>query len=121
MSRRTGRPRQGEPEPGLFLPDTNQAVDIGVVQPAAMSSYYRSKIEAYGERTLPIILGTDGTIHEKTKEHLRDLGIDILKFMAYAIFVIEYQHHKATLECMARVNCSLKAKIAVATDGKALR
>ena len=40
-------------KPYLFLPDTNQSVDIGVVQPAAMSSYYRSKIEAYGERTLP--------------------------------------------------------------------
>ena len=35
-------------KPDLFLPDTNQAVDIGVVQPAAMSSYYRSKIEAHG-------------------------------------------------------------------------
>ena len=84
-----------------------------------MSSYYRSKIEAHGAPSHHT--RTDGTIHEKTKEHLRDLGIDILKFMAYAIFVIEYQHHKATPECMARVNCSLKARIAVATDGKALR
>ncbi|EFO60779.1 Reverse transcriptase [Giardia lamblia P15] len=108
-------------KPDLFLPDTSQAIDIGVVQPASMSSYYRSKIEAYGERTLPIIIGTNGTLHEKTKDHLRDLGIDILKFMAYAIFVIEHQHHKTTLEHMARVNCSLKARIAVATDGKDLR
>ena len=108
-------------KPDIFLPDTNQAVDIGVVQPAYMNSYYNSKMEAYGERTLPIIIGTNGALHEKTKKHLQDLGVDILKFMAYAIFVIEYQHHKATLDYMARVNCSLKAKIAVATDGKALR
>ena len=47
--------------------------------------------------------------------------MDIPRFMAYAVFVIEYQHHKATADYMAKANCSLKAKIAVATDDKALR
>ncbi|ESU45596.1 Reverse transcriptase/endonuclease, partial [Giardia duodenalis] len=92
-----------------------------VVQPRALNSYYKSKIDAYGKRTLPIIIGTNGVLHEKSKKHLQDFGVDILKFMAYAIFVIECQHHKATLDYMAKANCSLKAKIAVATDDKALR
>ena len=40
--------------------------------------------------------------------------------MAYAIFVIEYQHHRATIDYMARVNSGLKGKMAAATDGRAL-
>ena len=59
--------------------------------------------------TLPIIIGTNGTIHPKSKQYLQDLGVDIPKFMTYANFVIEYQHHKATLDYMSRINCALKS------------
>ena len=91
-----------------------------MVQPRALNSYYKSKIDAYGKRTLPIIIGTNGTIHEESRKHLEYLGVDIPRFMAYAIFVIEYQHHKATIDYMARVNSGLKGKMAAATDGRAL-
>ena len=60
----------------------------------------KSKIDAYGKRTLPIIIGTNGVLHEKSKKHLQDFGVDIPRFMAYAVFVIEYQHHKATADYM---------------------
>ena len=108
-------------KPDIFLPDCNQAVDVGVVQPRALNSYYKSKIDAYGKRTLPIIIGTNGVLHEKSKKHLQDFGVDIPRFMAYAVFVIEYQHHKATADYMTKINSCLKGKIAVATDGRALR
>ena len=107
-------------KPDLFLPDTNQAIDVGIVQPKSVASYYKAKMQAYGARTMPIILGTNGTIHEESRKHLEYLGVDIPKFMAYAIFVIEYQHHKATIDYMARVNSGLKGKMAAATDGRAL-
>ena len=90
------------------------------MQPKSVASYYKAKMQAYGARTMPIILGTNGTIHEESRKHLEYLGVDIPKFMAYAIFVIEYQHHKATIDYMARVNSGLKGKMAAATDGRAL-
>ena len=77
-------------------------------------------MQAHGARTMPIILGTNGTVHEESRKHLEYLGVDIPRFMAYAIFVIEYQHHKATIDYMARVNSGLKGKMAAATDGRAL-
>ena len=76
-----GRAWQGEPEPGLFLPNTSPAVDIGVVQPASMSSYYHSKIEAYGEHHPR---EDEGAPQGPRDQHL--------KSMAYAILVMEYQH-----------------------------
>ena len=78
-------------------------------------------MQAYGARTMPIILGTNGTIHEESRKHLEYLGVDIPRFMVCAIFVIEYQHHKATADYMTKINSCLKGKIAVATDGRALR
>ena len=77
-------------------------------------------MQAYGARTMPIILGADGTIHEESRKHLEYLGVYIPKCMACAIFILEYQHHKATIEYMARVNSGLKGKMAAATDGRAL-
>ena len=115
-----GRAGEAGQKPDIFLLDCNQAVDVGVVQPRALNSYYKSKIDAYGKRTLPIMIGTNGVLHEKSKRHLQDFGVDIPRFMAYAIFVIEYQHHKATIDYMARVNSGLKGKMAAATDGRAL-
>ena len=41
----------------------------GSTPPASTNAYYDSKIEAHGERALPVILGTDGTIYEETKRH----------------------------------------------------
>ena len=52
--------------------------------------------------------------------HLEYLGVDIPRFVAYAIFVIEYQHHKATADYMARASSGLKGKTAAAPDGRAL-
>ena len=46
----------------------------------------------------PIILGTDDSLHEKTEEHLEE--------REWRSEVVENRHHKATLEYMARVNCS---------------
>ena len=117
--RRTATSDQNQ-KPDIFLPDCNQAVDVGVVQPRALNSYYKSKIDAYGKRTLPIIIGTNGVLHEKSKKHLQDFGVDIPRFMAYAVFVIEYQHHKATADYMTKITSCLKGKIAVVTDGRAL-
>ena len=53
-------------------------------------------------------------------KHPECLGVDIPKFMAYAIFVIESQHHKATADYMARASSGLKGKMAAAADGRAL-
>ena len=50
-------------KPDLFLPDTNQARDVGIVQSKSVASYYKAKMQAHGARTMPIILGTNGTIH----------------------------------------------------------
>ena len=108
-------------KPGLFLPEPNQAIDVGIVQPRSVASYYKAKMQAYGARTMPIILGTNGTIHGEPREHLEYLGVDLPRFVACAIFVIEYQHHKATADYMTKINSCLKGTIAVATDGRALR
>ena len=77
-------------------------------------------MQARGARTVPIVLGAVGTVHGEPREHLEYLGVDIPRFVACAIFVIEYQHHKATADYMARVNSGLKGKTAAATDGRAL-
>ena len=98
-------------------PDTRQAVDVGIVQPRSVASY-SGQMQARGARTMPIILGTNGTIHEESRKHLEYLGVDIPKFMACAIFVIEYQHHRATADYMARASSGLKGKTAAATDGR---
>ena len=81
-------------KPDLFLPGLNRAIDVGIVRPEAMSSYYAQKIKAYSERTMPIIIGTNGILHEKSAEHLRSLGVNLAKFMAFAVFSVEYQHHR---------------------------
>ena len=52
----------------------------------------------------PIILGTDGAIHEKTRRHLEERGRH--PGSRCGISVVEHQHHKAILKYMARVNCS---------------
>ena len=86
-----------EQRPDLFIVSSNHAMDLGIVHPRSMISYFDEKMKLYGNRTLPIIIGTDGTIHPKSKQYLQDLGVDIPKFMTYANFVIEYQPHKASL------------------------
>ena len=85
------------------------------MQPKSVASY-SGQMQARGARTMPIIPGTNETIHEESRKHLEYLGVDIPKFMAYAIFVIEYQHHKATADYMARANSGLKGETATATE-----
>ena len=58
------------------------------------SSYYAQKTKAYSERTMPIIIGADGILHEKPAERLRNLGVSLAKFMAFAVFSVEYQHQR---------------------------
>ena len=60
----------------------------------------------------PIILGTDDSLHEKTEEHLEE--------REWRSEVVENRHHKATLEYMARVNCS-RDWIAGLTQGQRQR
>ena len=74
------------------------AIDVGVVRPEAMSSYYAQKTKAYSER-------------------LRSMGVSLAKFMAFAVFSVEYQHHKATLAYMMRMNATVTERAAAATDG----
>ena len=66
---------------------------------------------------MPIIIGTNGILHEKSAEHLRSLGVNLAKFMAFAVFSVEYQHHKATLAYMMRMNAAVTERAAAATDG----
>ena len=94
-----------------------QSFDVGIVRPEAMGSYYAQKIKAYSTRTMPVIVGTDGTLHSSSATHLKNLGIDIPKFMAFAVFSMEYQHHKATLAYMTRVNATLTERAVAVSDG----
>ena len=110
------------PAPARSLPvppDTRQAVD-SLARPKSVASYYKAKMQAHGARTMPIILGTNGTVHEESRKYLECLGVGIPGFVACAIFVIEYQHHKATADYMARASSGLKGKMAAAADGRAL-
>ena len=70
--------------PDLF-PDTTH----GSCPLASTNAYHNPKIEAYGERTLPVILGTDGAIREKTKRHPEERGRYPRSWRA--IFVMEHQ------------------------------
>ena len=58
-------------KPDLFLPDLNRAIDVGIVRPEAMGSYYAQKVKAYSTRTVPVIVGTDGTLHPSSATHRR--------------------------------------------------
>ena len=104
-------------KPDLFLPDLNRAIDVGIVRPEAMGTYYAQKIKAYSTRTIPIIVGTNGTLHPNSAAHLKNLGIDIPKFMAFTVFSMEYQHHKATLAYMTRMNATLTERAVAVSDG----
>ena len=104
-------------KPDLFLPDLNRAIDVGIVRPEAMGSYYAQKIKACSTRTMPVIVGTNGTLHPSSATHLKTLGIDIPKFMAFAVFSMEYQHHKATLAYMTRMNATLTERAVAVSDG----
>ena len=95
---------------------------IPVIVSAKANSYLqdKAKMQAHGARTMPIILGTNGTVHEESRKHLECLGVGIPGFVACAIFVIEYQHHKATADYMTKISSCLKGKTAAAPDGRAL-
>ena len=58
-------------KPDLFLPDLNRAIDVGIVRPEAMGSYYAQKIKACSTRTMPVIVGTNGTLHPSSATHRR--------------------------------------------------
>ncbi|ESU36820.1 Reverse transcriptase/endonuclease, partial [Giardia duodenalis] len=36
---------------------------VGVIQPRQMDAYYNEKVKKYRDGTLPIIYGTDGSLH----------------------------------------------------------
>ena len=58
-------------KPDLFLPDLNRAIDVGIVRPEAMGSYYAQKIKACSTRTMPVIVGTNGMLHPSSATHRR--------------------------------------------------
>ncbi|ESU35328.1 Reverse transcriptase/endonuclease, partial [Giardia duodenalis] len=64
-------------KPDIWLVDKCKAVDVGVIQPRQMDAYYNEKVKKYKDGTLPIIYGTDGSLHPKSKRHLEELHVDL--------------------------------------------
>ncbi|ESU35389.1 Reverse transcriptase/endonuclease, partial [Giardia duodenalis] len=64
-------------KPDIWLVDRCKAVDVGVIQPRQMDAYYNEKVKKYRDGTLPIIYGTDGSLHPKSKRHLEELHVDL--------------------------------------------
>eukprot|EP00701_Giardia_intestinalis_P000841 XP_001704665.1 Reverse transcriptase/endonuclease, putative [Giardia lamblia ATCC 50803] len=50
-------------KPDIWLVDKCKAVDVRVIQPRQMDAYYNEKVKKYRDGTLPIIYGTDGSLH----------------------------------------------------------
>ena len=50
-------------KPDIWLVDKCRAVDVSVIQPRQMDAYYNEKVKKYRGETLPIIYGTDGSLH----------------------------------------------------------
>ena len=44
-----------------------------------MDHYYNEKLKKYRDGTLPIIYGTDGSLHPKSRRHLEELHVDVEK------------------------------------------
>ncbi|ESU34727.1 Hypothetical protein DHA2_154256 [Giardia duodenalis] len=64
-------------KPDIWLVDKCKAIDVGVIQPRQMDAYYNEKVKKYRDGTLPIIYGTDGSLHPKSKKHLEELHVDL--------------------------------------------
>ncbi|ESU34788.1 Hypothetical protein DHA2_154154, partial [Giardia duodenalis] len=50
-------------KPDIWLVDKCKAIDVGVIQPRQMDAYYNEKVKKYRDGALPIIYGTDGSLH----------------------------------------------------------
>ena len=50
-------------KPDIWLVDKWKAIDVGVIQPRQRDAYYNEKVKKYRDGTLPIIYGTDGSLH----------------------------------------------------------
>ena len=82
-------------KPDIWLVDKCKAIDVGVIQPRQMDAYYNEKVKKYRDGTLPIIYGTDGSLHPKSKKHLEELHVDVEKLSVRAAFAIAYMAAKA--------------------------
>ena len=82
-------------KPDIWLVDKCKAIDVGVIQPRQMDAYYNEKVKKYKDGTLPIIYGTDGSLHPKSKRHHEELHVDVEKLSVRAAFAIAYMAAKA--------------------------
>ena len=83
-----------EPEPDTW-PPTVRDHRRGVTLPRQTDRYYSEKLKKYRDGTLPIIYGTDGSLHPKSRRHLEELHADVEKLSIRAAFAIAYMAAKA--------------------------
>ena len=60
-----------------------------------MDHYCSEKLRKHRDGTLPIIYGTDGSLHPKSRRHLEELHVDVEKLSIRAAFAIAYMAAKA--------------------------
>ena len=82
-------------KPDIWLIDKCKTIDVGVTLPRQMDHYYNEKLKKYRDGTLPIIYGTDGSLHPKSRRHLEELHVDVEKLSIRAAFAIAYMAAKA--------------------------
>ncbi|ESU42789.1 Hypothetical protein GSB_154145 [Giardia duodenalis] len=87
----TSRP---EPEAGHLAHRQVQDHRRGVTLPRQMDHYYNEKLKKYKDGTLPIIYGTNGSLHPVWR-HLEELHVDVEKLSIRATFAIAYMAAKA--------------------------
>ncbi|KWX14639.1 ATP-dependent RNA helicase/ diadenosine tetraphosphatase [Giardia duodenalis assemblage B] len=65
-------------------PSTVQDHRRGVTLPRQMDHYCNEKLKKHRDGTLPIIYGTDGSLHPKSRRHLEELHADVEKLSVRA-------------------------------------
>ncbi|ESU34712.1 Dihydrolipoamide acyltransferase [Giardia duodenalis] len=78
-------------KPDIWLVDKWKAIDVGVIQPRQMDAYYNEKVKKYRDGTLPIIYGTDGSLHPSPRGTSRSSTWTSVR----AAFVIAYMAAEA--------------------------
>ena len=76
-SRRTATPDQNQ-KPDIWLIDKCKTIDVGVTLPRQTDHYYNEKLRKQRDGTLPIVCGTDGSLHP-VRRHLKELHVDVEK------------------------------------------
>ena len=97
-----------EQRPDLFIVSSNRAVDLGIVHLRSLNSYFDEKMKLYG--SYPYDNNMNQRSHTpEVNEVSAGPWCRHTQVHDYANFVIEYQHHKATLDYMSRINCAIKS------------